>query len=189
MPHGWLHLSLPLLVLFFVLPSESLECNLDGGEYVEEYVLVFSIETCHACPLGRFRPPEPPCASLSENKRECSKCAPCPEGWTTKQKASVRQEQCDVEWNATSFMHPRHARSKASLCGFFEVLSSALLATVEALAIHLDSGCVSCLADCPCSLLLCGVLLLPTLWKRLCKVSGRKYKQRGHSWGPRCWPG
>ena len=98
--------SFHALLVSLVLPQSVAiaDCNLEGGEYVEEYWLMFNIETCHACPLGRYRPQEKACTFPSGDK-QCPKCGPCPEGWTTKTKAAKRQEECDVEWNATSIMH------------------------------------------------------------------------------------
>ena len=93
------------LVLSLLLPASfCLECNLDGGEYVEEYWLMFNIETCHACPLGRYRRQELAC-EISDGTKECPKCTPCPEGRSTKQKGATSAEACDVEWNVTSIMH------------------------------------------------------------------------------------
>ncbi|CAE7288307.1 unnamed protein product [Symbiodinium sp. CCMP2456] len=94
-----------VLALLWLPGSQSIECNVDGGEYMEQYWLMFPMESCHECPLGRYRRAEMACNQLSGQAKECPKCTPCPEGRSTKQKASTTEEACDVEWNVTSFMH------------------------------------------------------------------------------------
>jgi len=95
-----------VLALLFLPGSHGVECNVDGGEYLEQYWLMFPMESCHECPLGRYRRAEMACTQLSgQETKECPKCTPCPEGLSTKQKASTTEDACDVEWNMTSFMH------------------------------------------------------------------------------------